>query len=268
MIRSCSHSPSVSSYSLSTDTGTTIVQAVRLTMLNGSKLSSTSGNASSVRRSKQRRAKMRLTVRDPRRTVTTRGARAGKRLSVKDSAKVYLATRHPDYPSLETPAVLRGVLKGGRVAPSGRVTGSTLVRFARELQLSERRDAATYELIELVGPDVLFGVGGSDNLSRGGELAVQQFIRARNRTRVEDCYWQATEGSSVQARRRAAGFLRGLGAALAGDRRGRRTKGPRTRDVRAFYCRMSFRLQRARDPLRVWPWPGSQTEKIRAEEQN
>ncbi len=177
-------------------------------------------------------------------------------------ASVYMSVRHPEWGTDEMEFVLTQAKSGlDRIlAEDGRrldaVCEPELVDYEARLQDPTARDAAILELIDKVGPEVLWDAGPGPS----GPL-VQALIRER----VRAAYAAARSAICVGEREAAAKFLGNIGKALAGDRRGRRERiVVDTFAVRRAYNRRLFRLRRAFALLTEWPWSMSREDKVRA----
>jgi hypothetical protein len=104
---------------------------------------------------------------------------------------------------------------------------------------------------------------------RHQQIAIlREKIRGLVWERIEQWHRAARSGRNAALRLLGAKLLRDLGAALAGEQRGkRRDHVAQKRDVVFVYYSTLFRFRRAVALLRAWPWGGSWQHRIKMAEQ-
>jgi hypothetical protein len=172
---------------------------------------------------------------NPRRTATEG---SGPRTDGGTEEPVYISIRHQEWAACEMEFVGKQSKKGLPDRHPHAIDEQEMADYAVRLGNADTRDPTIYELIEKVGPEVLWvaGPGPAGPIVRG---LIQERVRgAYHATRISD---------TVEERATAALFLHSLCNALAGDRRGRRQHPVRDPlAVRSLYYRTLFRLRRAR----------------------
>jgi hypothetical protein len=166
----------------------------------------------------------------------------------------YMSVRHRAWHAREMDFVWRHSKAGLPDRHPDAVEEQDLANYAASLADPDTRDQAICELIEKVGPEVFWLAGPGPS----GPLVLYAV-----RDRIRGAYDAARSGSSVSEREAAGLFLRAVGKALAGDRRGRREGIVLdTLQVRRAYYRRLYRLEQGFKLLREWPWPASRLTKI------
>jgi hypothetical protein len=168
---------------------------------------------------------------------------------------VYISIQHPDWTVREMDFVFKHSKAGLPDKLPDAIGEPELADYAGRLADPAKRDRAICELIEKVGPEVFWLPGPGES---------GQLVLAAVQQRISAAYDAARSGTSVSERGAAVSFLRGVGKALAGDRRGRREGVVLdTLQVRNAYYRTFFRLERFRELLKAWPWTESRSRQLR-----
>jgi hypothetical protein len=180
----------------------------------------------------------------------------------------YMSAAHPEWQAQEMDYVLSQARRGVDL-PEPRVDGAHPDAIDEEGYLERLRDPATRdaaicELIEEVGPDVVWPELLFSAFACGRVAGLRDEIRAVVRQRITSSWVLARHGAALADRQDAHAFLLAVGHALAGDQRGLRDRVVLTPlNVRKFYSRYIFRATKALELLRVWPWERTLASKIR-----
>lgn len=186
------------------------------------------------------------------------------------SAKVsrpWLAACHPEFRAEEDCYVNSRTLSHAPALQPRGLKPEDFPVYVGRLKNDAQCDKAILDLLERVGPFVLGPT--SEELARYEEAGLWadrtahiNTIRLLILARLEAAFRDARAGATVEARSVAAGFLKGVGSALTGDRRGKREKLINDPvEVLAYYYRRLFRWEQAR-ALMPWPCKCSLKEKI------
>lgn len=169
---------------------------------------------------------------------------------------IYLSVGHPDYAALENQFFINQATHD-RMRTRPRFMDELRGEHTRVLEaLRQGKDAAVFDALRLHGLLVLRTGDGLDN--EFGEF------RRLAWARISSWYDEARVGPTRQKREAAIRRLRRLVNAFVPERRGRKRPEERiiARDVYEYYYRYLFRLMRARQLLRDWPWPGRERDRV------
>jgi hypothetical protein len=191
--------------------------------------------------------------------------------------RIYLSACHPEFEKVLKRFVYPRVLTDLRPEWLSQPLGLLRYDHRQLLELVERldnrpqdtkgREKLILELIAEAGPDVL-----RPPPQRGcpERIPFERPEDRRLRIRLRQAVWERLTERYATSRNRldsgsddAAAFLKRVGAALAGDRRGRRQRAPHPPALRAFYYVALFKLRQARELLQWQPCSCHRDEKIR-----